>query len=136
MSNRKFTAKEVEELRKNPNTYRATENTLSFTKEFKELFFKEHQQGKTTRQILRENGYSPEMLGNGRIDGFVSCVNRQFRLYGEFHDAPLKPEAAVEKTGEARTPEEEIRVLRGEVEYLKQEMEFLKKISSIRTTKG
>lgn len=135
MSKRKFTEEEVQELRNNPNTYRVTESVLSFTKEFKERFYKEHQQGKFAREILRENGYSPEVLGKGRIDGLVNCINRQYRLYGEFHDEPLKPGQAKELCGE-KTAEEEIRELKVQVEYMRQEIEFLKKISSTRTTKA
>lgn len=135
MSKKRFTDEEVLDLRNNPNTYRVSENTLSFTKEFKEKFYNDYLHGKGPRNILRENGYSPEVLGKKRIDGLAASIKRQHELYGEFHDEPLRPGQAL-KPEEGKAPEEEIRELKAQVEYLKQEVEFLKKISSIRTTKA
>ncbi len=45
MSKKVFTNEEVEMLRNNPYTYAVTPHILSFTKEFKELFWKEYQAG-------------------------------------------------------------------------------------------
>ena len=54
MSKKVFTNEEVEMLRNNPYTYAVTPHILSFTKEFKELFWKEYQEGGIPRQILEK----------------------------------------------------------------------------------
>ena len=56
MSKKVFTNEEVEMLRNNPYTYAVTPHILSFTKEFKELFWKEYQAGEIPRQILEKWG--------------------------------------------------------------------------------
>ena len=43
MSKVKFTEEQQKELRNNKYTARVTANSLSFTKEFKELFYQEYQ---------------------------------------------------------------------------------------------
>ena len=70
MSKKVFTNEEVEMLRNNPYTYAVTPHILSFTKEFKELFWKEYQAGEIPRQIL-ENTAIPQMYlvknGSGEL---------------------------------------------------------------------
>ena len=136
MSNRKFTEEELRILRENPNTYRVSENTISFTKEFKAKFYTDYLNGKLAREILRENGYCTDLFGRKRIEGIKRSIIQQHQIYGQFRDARLKPGTAKKDTDNLETSEDQIKELRSEVEYLKQEMEFLKKISSIRTTKG
>ena len=60
MSKKVFTNEEVEMLRNNPYTYAVTPHILSFTKEFKELFWKEYQEGEIPRQILKSMA-TPQM---------------------------------------------------------------------------
>ena len=50
MSKKVFTNEEVEMLRNDPHTYVVTPHILSFTKEFKELFWKEYQEGGIPRR--------------------------------------------------------------------------------------
>ena len=50
MSKKVFTNEEMEMLRSNPYTYAVTPHILSFTKEFKELFWKEYQEGGIPRR--------------------------------------------------------------------------------------
>ena len=69
MSKKVFTNEEVELLRNNPYTYAVTPHILSFTKEFKELFWKEYQAGEIPRQILEKHGYPADVLGKERIWG-------------------------------------------------------------------
>lgn len=132
MSKKPFSDEEIAILRQNPFTYKATRNSLSFTREFKELFLSEYNSGSIPRQILIDHGYDPEMLGDRRIWGISEYIRRQYEEYGEVHEGAVN----AKPPGPAKTlsDKDEIKQLRHEIDYLKQEIEFLKKISSIRNT--
>lgn len=70
MSKKVFTPEEVEMLRDNKYTFAVTPHILSFTKEFKELFWEEYQSGAIPRQILEQYGYPADILGKERIWGY------------------------------------------------------------------
>ncbi len=133
MSKKTFTEQEVCILRQNPFTFKATQHSLYFTKEFKELFLKEFNAGKIPRQILADHGYDPEMLGDRRVWGISYHIRKQYEKYGDVHEGITRSKPPVGRT----TPlseKDELKQLRHEVDYMKQQIEFLKKISSTRTT--
>ena len=132
MSEIKFTPEQQDILRNNPYTAKVTASILSFTKEFKELFYKEYLTGRIPREILQEYGYPVEILGQKRIWGIAHIIKKEFEKKGSFDDVRTKKQ--YEKPG-SLTSEEKIRHLEHQVNYLTQEVEFLKKISSIRNTR-
>lgn len=127
MSKVKFTPEQQQLLRQNPYTVRVTEDVLSLSKEFKEIFYKEYLAGALPRDILQKYDYPVDILGKQRIWGISHTIRKQFEENGEFRDVryPGVPTTAT-------SPEEKIRQLEHRVNYLTQEVEFLKKISSIR----
>lgn len=132
MSEVKFTPEQQDILRNNPYTARVTASTLSFTKEFKELYYKEYLSGRIPREILQEYGYPVEILGQKRIWGIAHTIKKEFEKNGAFDDVRTKKQYDRPKPS---TPEEKIRHLEHQVNYLTKEVEFLKKISSIRNTR-
>ena len=134
MSKKVFTNQEVEMLRGNQYTYAVTPHILSFTKEFKELFWAEYQAGAIPRQILEKYGYPADVLGKERIWGIAHVIKKQYYSPEGLHEGPW-PKAAQTTAAGGKTTEEQVRQLQGEVQYLRQEIEFLKKISSIRNTR-
>ena len=132
MSKKTFSDEEMAILYQNPFTYKVTRNTLSFTREFKELFLTEYNAGIVPRQILADHGYDPGILGERRIWGISYHIRQQYEKYGEVHngDSNVKPPGSAKP----RSDKEELKQLRHEVDYMKQEIEFLKKFSSIRNT--
>ena len=133
MSKVKFTEEQQQELQNNKYTARVTANSLSFTKEFKELFYNEYLTGVLPREILRRYGYPVEILGKLRIWGIAHCIKKEYESNGGFRDV-RSPRPAPARSEEL-TPEQQIRQLQHKLDYLTQEVEFLKKISSIRTTR-
>lgn len=131
MSRKQFTPEEIFILRQNPFTYKVTNNTLSFTKEFKERFITAYNAGDTPRQILADHGYDPEMLGDRRIWGISQHLRAQYAESG----SGFSEYRRAKKSDKPLSEKDELKLLRQEVDYLKQEIEFLKKISSIRTTR-
>lgn len=130
MSKDKFTPEQQQLLRNNPYTIRVTENVLSLSKEFKELFYKEYLAGSLPRDILQKYGLLPDILGERRIWGISYTIRKQFEETGEFRDVRA-PGSPLTK----HSTEDKIRQLEHQVNYLTQEVEFLKKISSIRSTR-
>lgn len=130
MSKDKFTPEQQQLLRNNPYTIRVTENVLSLSKEFKELFYKEYLAGSLPRDILQKYGLPPDILGERRIWGISYTIRKQFEETGKFRDVRA-PSSPLTK----HSTEDKIRQLEHQVNYLTQEVKFLKKISSIRSTR-
>ena len=69
MSKVKFTEEQQKELRNNKYTARVTANSLSFTKEFKELFYQEYQMGSIPREKMP--GSDPMKYSKRRDPGSI-----------------------------------------------------------------
>lgn len=132
MSKARFTPEQQEILRNNQYTARVTSDTLSLTKEFKEIFYREYITGAIPRDILQKYGYPIEILGKVRIWGISHCIKKEYERDGAFSDLHSKN---TNKTTPPSTSEDKIRLLEQQVSYLTQEVEFLKKISSIKNTR-
>lgn len=122
MSKAKFTPEQQQLLRNNPYTIRVTENVLSLSKEFKELFYKEYLTGALPRDILQKYGFSPDVLGKQRIWGISHTIRKQFEETGEFRDVRAPGSPLTEDS-----PEDKTQQLEHQVNYLIKKVEFLKK---------
>ena len=134
MSKSKFSIEQQELLRENPYTHRVTTCQISFTKEFKEEFWRLYTVKRMSpTDILSALGYQPEILGARRISGIQKHIrdeyltNRSFSSGRKISLEYLDPVAPQKESNVQR--------LQHEVLYLRQEIEFLKKISSIKTTR-
>lgn len=138
MSRKPFTNEQMLILRQNPYTYSVTPFQLNLTKEFKEIFYSEYQEGELPRKILEDHGYDPAILGDRRVWSISSHIREQYKKYGCFHEGSHTHGGKLpqEQPDDAPPSEKgELKQLRHEVDYLKQEVEFLKKISAVRTTR-
>lgn len=135
MNIKRFTAEELEILRANPYTYKATPAQLRFTAEFKEHFWGEYENGTLPKDILRECGYDPEILGVSRINGIILHIRETAEKGEGFRTVskPRSPRKEAEDT-KPRSAEEELQQIKKELKYVRKEVEFLKKISSVRTS--
>ena len=75
MSNKKFSIGEQEILRSNPWVKNVTENSITYTEEFREYFVIQYSKGKGPRQIFIEAGFNVNILGYKRI----KCSSNRFR---------------------------------------------------------
>lgn len=120
----------VKELNEHRYVEQATEWTVSFTEEFKQLVYDEYYRGRSTREIFEEAGFDAEKLGAKRIENFRNCLMRKSREENGFADkrknrsqqAPASTEAQLQKR---------IRELEHRNAYLEQENDFLKKIQEL-----
>ena len=126
----RFTEQEKLLLRKNPYTYRVTDNMILLTVEFKETFWKLYIQGFSPVSIFRELGYDPDLLGQYRINNFAFKLKKAIEsgksltqgVGGEIKPPPKNKdysELPIEAT---------IASMQYELSYLRQEVEFLKKL--------
>ena len=84
MSKVKFTEEQQQELRNNKYTAKVTANSLSFTKEFKELFHNEYLTGVLPREILRRYGYPVEILASSGSGGLHTVSKRNMNQMEAF----------------------------------------------------
>ncbi len=125
----------VKELNEHRYVEQATEWTVSFTAEFKQLAYDEYYRGKSMREIFTEAGFDVEKLGEKRIQNFRSHLMEKADDEAGFADkrkeksiqAPLSTEAQMMKR---------IRELEHRNAYLEQENDFLKKIQELEKACG
>lgn len=69
MAAKKFTAREIDQLRESPYVLDMTQSIVHFSAQFKALFYKGLQAGKAPAEIILEHGIDPEILGVNRVTG-------------------------------------------------------------------
>ncbi len=133
MAKKLFTDEEVEQFKINPFTFNVTKSHISFTIEAKTIFWNEYNNGIPLKIILKNHGYPPEVLGDGRIDGILKILKMQSKSKDGFTQGTYK--RTTSNIDDNLPLDQQVRLLRGEVSFLKSQMEFLKKIFSARAMK-
>lgn len=131
MKNR-LTPTQVQQLRANVFVENVTENYVVFTEAFKQLAYDQRQKGKPLREIFRDNGIDPDVIGSLRIYNFSQMLTRRGREGDGFKDRRIdnhRPSG----TETAETLEEQVKRLQHELAYTRQEVEFLKKLQMANT---
>ena len=123
-----FTEEELKSLRSNINVRRVTRETISFTEEFTKRFYCERINGKAIRDIFKDNGIDPEMLGESRLYSYDFHTRRNAQRETGFADERKLNRRRPKK--KAETDADRITQLEHELAYTRQEVEFLKKIAS------
>lgn len=125
-----FNPEDIEYLRLNRNVQYVSNASIRFTEEFKWRFYRQwKQQGKTARQLFRENGIDPDVLGDKRIEGFCYTLNKQAKSEQELTDGHKEIYHRPKRTGE-ESVETRLKQLEHELAYTRQEVEFLKKLQT------
>ncbi len=135
MSKKPFTQEEIAILKENPYTFSVTEKHISYTREFKELFWADYQNRMQPSQIFQKYGYDPKMIGRPRITGFQQSLKKEVDAGLRFRNGKRPSGMRKELSSEEGSYAETIRDLQHRIDYLEQEVDFLKKISSIKTSK-
>lgn len=114
----KFTDNQIETLKTNPYTLTVTASQITFTREFKELFWIDYQSRMTPRD--------PKVLGRSRMTAFQQMLKREVNAGLSFHEGArpsgLRKEflSPADDTPSANT----IKDMQHRLEYLEQEMDF------------
>lgn len=120
----------VKQLNENPNVEKATEWTVNFTKEFKQLAYDEYQRGKSMREVFTEAGFDVEKLGEKRMQNFRQKLLARVGNESGFADKRKDKSQQAPPSTEAQMMKR-IRELEHRNAYLEQENEFLKKIQEL-----
>ena len=62
-----FTEEQISVLSKNPNIIKVTSRQVHYTQTFKNYFCREYAKGRSSTDILREQGIDPKVLGETRV---------------------------------------------------------------------
>ena len=86
MAAKKFTAREMGQLRESLYVLDVTQSIVHFSAQFKALFYKGLQVGKAPAEIVMEHGIAPEILGVNRVSGLEKlCTLAGVSRSGYYH---------------------------------------------------
>ena len=124
---RKYTQKQIKELKSNPYTLQVSDKRIFFTIEFKKIFWKKYQAGMSPRSIFKEMDYNLDYFGQKQIDSIVQRVKKE-ALAGEFTEGYSRiNRIKINEPSSDITPQN-IKQMQNELLYLRQEVDFLKKV--------
>ena len=125
---KRFTAAEIKELEKNPNTLKVTDDQLSLTKAAKKEVLALIRKGLSAYQFAKKLGYDPKILGKSRCDGIRYCVLKEDEAGHEqrqgYPDRRSK-RMSIEEIENLPLDQESVSRMRNELIYLRQEVDFL-----------
>lgn len=133
MARKLLTKEQIAELEKNPSIAKVTANTVSFTPEFKRIAYQQLVDGKRLRDILREIGIDPEVLGNSRLWGMAEKLRQDANREEGYADLRKGNCRKAAKETPERTDKERLTYLEHKVAYMEQVIEFLKKVQTADT---
>lgn len=122
-------------LNEHPYVENATEWTVTFTTEFKQLAYDEYCRGKSMREIFSEAGLDVDQLGSKRLHNFRNYLMQKAAETAGFTDKRKNKSQQAPPSTEAQMMQR-IRELEHRNAYLEQENEFLKKIQELEKASG
>ena len=124
---RKYTQKQIKELKSNPYTLKVDDQRIFFTIEFKKAFWTKYQAGMSPRAIFKELNYSLDNFGQKQIDSIVQRIKKE-ALAGEFTEGYSRCNRMKIKEPSSDITPQNIKQMQNELLYLRQEVDFLKKV--------
>lgn len=124
-----FSLYEVAVLRENPYTHKVGQKQISFTAEFKEIFWLRYQAGEYIPGIFESLGYDPNMLGIGRMYSLAANLRKCAAAGRAFTSGYTRH--SPKGTKAAGKMEPDTTAMQHELIYLRQQVEFLKKITEL-----
>ena len=124
---KKYTQKQIKELKSNPYTLRVDDKRISFTIEFKKVFWTKYQAGMSPRAIFRELNYNLNYFGQKQIDSIVQRIKKE-AMAGEFTEGYSRNNRMKIKEPDEDISPQNIKQIQNELLYLRQEVDFLKKV--------
>ncbi len=124
---KKYTKKQIKELKENPYTLQIDEQRIFFTIEFKKIFWRKYQAGMSPRSIFKELNYNLDYFGQKQIDSIVQRVKKE-ALKGEFTEGYTRINRMKIKELDSEITPQNLKQMQNELLYLRQEVDFLKKV--------
>ena len=124
-----FTDEQLRLLEENPYVVKASKKSITYSEEFKELYWIDYQNGMQPIEIFKKYGFDPYALGSRRRDNFTNRLKKQAAREDDFKDTRSK------NSGRPSTKELSLEVqlerLKHKNEVLQQENDFLKRVRFI-----
>lgn len=127
MANKKFTEQEMLILRNSKYVLDVSPGIVHFSAEFKKIFWEELSKGKLPRDIVKNLGIDPNILGDTRINGLKTMIGNEVKKGNGFRDLNTYAQGC----NGYLSAENRIKYLEMQLAYKNQEIEFLKKIVSL-----
>lgn len=127
MANKKFTEQEMLVLRNSKYVLDVSPSIVHFSAEFKKIFWEELSKGKLPRDIVKNLGIDPNILGDTRINGLKNMIGNEVKKGNGFRDLNTYAQGC----NGYLSAENRIKYLEMQLAYKNQEIEFLKKIVSL-----
>lgn len=121
-----FCLYEIALLKENPYTHEVRARQISFTAEFKHIFWARYQAGEYIPAIFESLGYDPEILGIARMYSLASNLRKCVAEGREFTSGYTNLAKSYRGTGRNSAPDTS--AMQHELTYLRQQAEFLKKL--------
>lgn len=128
MSNKVFTATEVEALSKNPYVKKVSPKGITYTDDFKNIFITENQKGRFPRDIFEEHGFDIQILGMKRVESSGKRWRAAYRKNGAGGLVDTRTYKSGRISEKTLSIEEKYKRLEAQNHLLKAENELLKKI--------
>ena len=124
-----FSDEQVKELEKNPYVKKVSAKSITYSEEFKELFWIDLQEGMMPGNIFRKYGFDPHMLGPRRTETFTHRVRKEAAREERFKDT--RNTNSGRPSTKNLTVEEQLERLEQKYKNLQQENDFLKRVRFI-----
>lgn len=136
-----FTPTQLKELIDSPYTHSVSKKTVSYTKEFKDIFWQRYCDGIDPKQIFEDAGFDTKTITRTRMNGLIKNLKSKIEKGQSFTEGSEPSLVELEKMFDFPTPprranniripilsEADIANLLNQVAYMSQELAFLKKI--------
>ena len=119
-----FTDEQLKQLQDNSYVKNVSSKAITYTREFKELFLREYDDGKKPTEIFRNAGFDTKALGSSRIFSFYHRITNK----GIEDNRKGNSGRPFTNSKKELTLEEELKLVKHKNALLEQENEFLKKM--------
>ena len=124
-----FTDEQLRLLEENPYVVKVSKKSITYSEEFKELYWIDYQNGMQPIEIFKKYGFDPYALGSRRRANFTDRLKKQAARKDGFKDTRSK-NSGWPSTKELSL-EEQLERLKHKNEILQQENDFLKRVRFI-----
>lgn len=97
-----FTDEQLRLLEENPYVVKASKKSITYSEEFKELYWIDYQNEMQPIEIFKKYGFDPYALGARRRDNFTDCLKKQAAREDGFKDTRSKNICPIRKANPAR----------------------------------
>ena len=124
-----FTDEQLKLLEKNPYVIKVSKKSITYSEEFKELYWIDYQNGMQPIEIFKKYGFDPYALGSKRRNNFTNRLKKQAVREAGFKDT--RTENSGRPSIKDLSLEEQLERLEHKNKILQQENDFLKRVRFI-----